>query len=303
MLTNRQVLFAKIEAIYGTDPVPAATDAILAGGINFTPITEVTVDRNFALPWFGNRGKIIAATYGKLEFDVEIAGSGAAGTAPRYGVLDKACGLSETISAGVSVAYAPASASLQSAALYYHEDGHRYIILGSRGSKTLKFTAQGIPVQHYSLTCLRGTYSDIALPTPALPAPVAVPVNQANTTFTLGGYAAPFDDLSIDYGRDVKYINRPNNESVQIVGGKITGTVTIEKTLLATKNWYTAAGTYIALAVTHGTVAGNKFQLAASNVQITNVDHSDSNGIAMIKLGLEFVPTAAGNDELTVTVL
>ncbi|MCK7495178.1 MAG: hypothetical protein MZW92_31855 [Comamonadaceae bacterium] len=44
----------------------------------------------------------------QLTFDVEIKGSGAAGTAPELGVLLKGCGFGETVVAVTSVTYAPA---------------------------------------------------------------------------------------------------------------------------------------------------------------------------------------------------
>ena len=44
----------------------------------------------------GNYEVIPANTRVNVTFDVEMSGSGSAGTAPKYGAILKACGLSET---------------------------------------------------------------------------------------------------------------------------------------------------------------------------------------------------------------
>lgn len=302
LIARKHVLQVKNEGTYGVDAVPAAGDSMLVSGLKFTPLAVNATDRSFAKPWFGADGKIIASSYGKLEFDVECAGSGAAGTAPRYGALLKSCAMSENVNAGVSVVYAPASAAISSASCYYFEDGIKYALLGARGTQSLKFSAGGVPMMHFTFTGLRVAPTDTALPTPTLPAIVPVAVNQANTTFNLGGYSGVLQELSGDFGLDVKYLNRPNSESVQILGRKATGSVTLEKTLLATKNWYTVIGGSSVLTLTHGTVAGNKFKVDAPAAQIISVENAETDGVAMVQLGLEFVPSA-GNDEVTITIL
>ena len=48
----------------------------------------------------------------EVTFEVEMAGSGTAGTAPAFGPLLKACGNSETIVTDTSVTYAPSKQQL-----------------------------------------------------------------------------------------------------------------------------------------------------------------------------------------------
>ncbi|MEW6314130.1 MAG: phage tail tube protein [Pseudomonadota bacterium] len=303
--SRKQVLLSKIETTAGVDSVPVAgTDAMLVQNLKFAPLVVNAQERNLATPYFGNDGKVIAGVYGTLEFDVEAAGSGVAGTAPKWGPLMKGCAMSETVNAGVSVVYAPVSSGEQSLTHYYFVDGVKYALLYARGSKSLKFSAGSVPMMHYKFTGLRVAPADLALPTPTLPTIKPVAVNQANTVFTLHGYSGVMQDCDIDFGEEVKYINRVNSESVQIVGRKSTGSVTLEKTLLATKNWYgiAEAGTTGALSLTHGTVAGNKFKVDGAVVQVSNVEDTEVDGIEMLKLGLEFT-WSAGNDELTVTTL
>ena len=53
-----------------------------------------------------------------------------------------------------------------------------------------------------------------------------------------------------------------------------------------------------ALALTHGTTAGNKGILAASTVQLTNPRTSEGDNMVMLAMDMIFLPSSAGNDEL-----
>ena len=307
MKSSKQVLLSKIEATYGVDPVPTnLLNAMVVSNLKFTPAVISMEDRNYLMPWFGGQGKVLNSLYGTLEFDVEIAGSGAAGTVPFWGVHHKASAMSETINVGVSVVYAPVSTGEQSATHYYYQDGIKWSLLGARAKKSLKFNAMGIPMQHYSYTGLRIPATDTAIVVPTLATVKPIPVNLANTTFSLHAFAGVLQEFTVDYGEEIKYINRPNSEYVNFGGRKmISGSVTMEKTTVAIKDWEAVmkAGTTGALALVHGTVAGNKYKLDSAITQITSYDESDSDGVVMVKLGLEFIPGAAGNDDLITTVL
>lgn len=91
-------LLAKIEATYGIDSIPtgAANAILLAGNPTLTPMELTSVERDILRPFFGNAETLPSSIYGKIDFDVEAAGSGAAGTAPAWGVLLRGCGFSET---------------------------------------------------------------------------------------------------------------------------------------------------------------------------------------------------------------
>lgn len=304
IVARRKVVFCKIEAVYGTDPVPvAATDAMLVSNFKCTPVEAQYVERNTDLPFFGNQGQIKAGDYMKMEYDIEAAGAGAVASAPGYGPALKGCALSETITPITGPAtYAPISSGAQSVTKYFYWDGLLHKMLGALGSPSLKFAKGGVPMIHIAWTGLYGGITDVALPVPTLTAfqkPLAV--NKANTTFSLHGYAAPLADLSIDLGNDIKYDNKPNQEVVRFLDRKVKGSVTIELPLIATKDFFTIirAETTGALALTHGIVAGNKAIVAAPAVQLTNPQYSESDGVGMLQMTMEIKPTAAGNDEVT----
>lgn len=103
LLNRRRVILAKIESVYGTDPVPdGANNSILVKNLSITPQEATLVSRDLIRPFFGNFNQLPAAVYAKVSFDVEIAGAGTAGTAPKYGPLLRACAFSETLLAAAA---------------------------------------------------------------------------------------------------------------------------------------------------------------------------------------------------------
>ena len=112
LLSRKRLILAKIEATYGTDPTPTGAEAILVRNLEITPLEAETVSRELIRPYLGASDQLLAQTRVGINFEVELAGSGTAGTAPAYSALMKSCGLSETVVATTSVTYAPISASL-----------------------------------------------------------------------------------------------------------------------------------------------------------------------------------------------
>lgn len=90
---------AKPESVYGVDSTPSgAVNAILfAGQPTLTPMQLTSVQRDTIRPYFGNAETLPTSIYGKLDFSVEMAGSGTPGLAPAWGALLRMCGFSETL--------------------------------------------------------------------------------------------------------------------------------------------------------------------------------------------------------------
>ncbi len=98
LLTRKRAILAKIETTYGVDPTPTGgANAILMSNITVSPMEMNLAQRNNIKAYLGNNPSVLAAIYAKVSFDVEVAGSGTAGTAPGYGPLLRACALSETL--------------------------------------------------------------------------------------------------------------------------------------------------------------------------------------------------------------
>lgn len=303
---KRKIITAKVEGTYGVDSTPTgAADAILARNVSIEPLNMNYDQREFALPWFGGFGKLPSGGFVKLDFEVECSGGGAAGTAPAYGPLLKGCGMGETINAGVSAVYAPV-ATETSMSIYFYLDGRLHKILGSLGTCSLVLAAGKTPIWKFSFVGLFSTPTDTALAAPTLSGYIKpVPVNSTNTTpATLHTFSGKFESITLDVGNVIQTRQLVGSEAVGFSDRKSVGSVVLADELIATKDWWTIAkaGTTGAIAVTHGTVAGNKVALAGTSVQLSNLRLSEKDGISMLSMDTDYIPSAAGNDEFSITV-
>ena len=309
LLARKKTILAKIEGTYGTDSVPTGSaNAILVRNLDLTPQETDFADRDLIRSYFGNSEQLAGASRGMLSFEVEMSGSGAAGTAPAYGPLLRACAMSETIVVSTTVTYAPISSAIEAVSIYFNVDGVFHKFLGVRGNVSLSWSIKNIPVYRFTFTGLYVAVADAAIPTPVYTGfTKPLVVSNINTTpFTLHGFSAVASDLSIDLGNQV--IHRSligGSESVLITDRKMTGSVTIEATTVAAKDWFAIckAATLGALDITQGTVAGNKVQFVSIStaVQLSNPRYSEQDGIQMLQMDLRFVPTS-GNDEFSIVV-
>jgi hypothetical protein len=305
LLERKQALLAKIETTYGVDATPTgAANAILVRNMKPTPMELEAESRALYLPYLGNEEDIVAAFYGMLEFEVEVAGAGALGTVPKYGPLLRGCALAEVVSAGVKVSYTPVSSGFESLSLYFHLDGVLHKMLGARGDVGWELNAKSVPVFKFKFMGLFIPVTDTALPTAVYAGfskPVAV--NKANTAYSLHGVTTPMTKLTMGVKNDVKYRNLVGYEGVDVVDRAPAGDVEFEAGLMATKNWFTVARDVVTdvLNVTHGTAPGNTVFITAPKTQITSPSYGETDGIAMISTGLKFMPNT-GNDELLIEV-
>jgi hypothetical protein len=311
MRFKRKVLLFKLEGTYGVDSVPVAgTDGLLVRNLSVRPLKLAYEERGpLVKPFYSNDGKIITGKWSELDFEIEIQGAGGAVDAvAKWAPVLRAAGFAQTINAGVSVQYDPVSTGEESASAYFQIDGRQHKMLGLRASKfALMISAGKVPVFQFGFMGLHVQPTDTAL-TPATLTGFQKPIaaNNANTTpFTLHGFAGKFREFSLDMGLQAPYRNLIGSESVPILGRKPTGKVTLESELVATKDWWTTIKneTLGALAITHGTAAGFKVKIDAPNVQVTEPDDPDEDGVLMLSAALDFIPGAGGNDEVRITSL
>lgn len=308
LLARKKVLLAKIETTYGVDPTPTgAANAILVSNITMTPQEADFADRNLVRPYLGRSEQLPAGIRALVEFEVELAGSGAAGTAPGWGVLMRACGHSETIVASTSVTYAPISAAFESATMYFNLDGVLHKLTGARGTFSLSMKVKEIPKLKFTFTGIYNTVTDTAAPTPTYTVfQKPLPVTNTNTTpFSLHGFAAVMSELSLDQSGAIAHRTLVGgSEAVLITDREPQGSITIEATTVASKDWWTIAknATLGALAITHGTAAGNKVALNSSNVQLTKPSYAELDSVQMLQMGMNYIPSTTGNDEYSLVV-
>ena len=303
LLFRKKYILAKIESTYGTDPTPAGANAILTKNLQINPQQGNRVGRDLDRPSIGNEAEIATSRYTTISFAVEIAGAGAAGDAPGFGPLLRACGFAETLVASTSATYAPVSSSFESVTIYYYHDNELHKLTGARGSVSFNLSKDAIPEMQFTFTGLHNDPTAPALITPDTTAfQTPLPVTEANTpTYTVDGYNAKAEGFSLDIANNVVYRNVVNSESVIITDRAPAGSLSFEQEAIGTKDFWGIAksGSLIAVNIVHGTTAGNIVQITGSNVQLSQPSLSDSDGLSVMNMNTLWTPTDAGDDELS----
>ena len=295
----------KTESSYGTDPTPTGgSNAILVRDLNIEPVQSDEVSRDLIRGYLGNYETLLSNTRVNVSCDVEMVGSGAAGTEPAYAPLLKACGLAVTTVSSTSNTYAPVSASFGSVTIYTNIDGVRHKVTGCRGTFSINCELNQIPVISFSMTGIYSAPTDTAAPTCTYNATKPLLFKTGNTSaFSIFGYAGALQSWSFDM----------NNETVvrQLVGGtqevmitdrKPSGSATVEAVALSAHNFFTDAtgsstGTNTFL---HGDTAGNKITVSVPQTDLGQPTYEDSDGVQMLNLPFVATPTSAGNNELSI---
>lgn len=307
LLDRKKILASKIETVSGTDAVPTGVDAILVDeDLTISPLEVTAEQRTNIKPYFGGKLAVHVGEHVKLSFSVEMAGGGAAGTAPGYGALLRACGMSETVTAATDVQYDPVSDDFETMTHYFNLDGQLHIITGSVGTVSWSLDPKKFPKLKFDFIGRYNTPSSVGAITPdfsAFEVPTATGCGKTSA-FSLGGWAGTPLSLSMDLGNNNVFHETLTTCEFFITDRESTGKLVVEAPDLATKNFFTEtlANTTSALTVQHGQTAGQIVQLDSPQVQIMNPTYGETNGIATIDLDLSFVPTDTGNDEIKITV-
>ena len=307
-LTRKKFLIAKEESSYGTDPTPVGgSNAIQVTNLDVTPIESDNVQAAAFQGFLGNssRATLVANKRVSVTFDVELAGSGSAGTAPAFGPLLKSCGLSETTVSDTSVTYAPVSSSFDSATIYCFYDGTRHKITGARGSVSFNFTAGQFAVASFNFigiynapdgTALSGTFT-------VANQAAALEVNDTNlTTATFFGETSQrIESFDLALNNELIYKETASSKEVLITNRAVGGTAVIEAPAIGTTDYFAdAVGVSTASSsLVLGATAGNIMTLTAAQTDVTGVSYGDTNGVVSLSMPYLALPTTAGNNELS----
>lgn len=304
-LDRLQGLAAEIEGSYNTDPTIAeAQDSLRTRNLQVVPLDGEFINRNLDRASLGAEGDILVARRCLISCEVELSGSGTAGTAPRYDDLMRSCGFAAVNGASDHV-YNPVSSSFESAWLEANKDGTKHIASGARGNMSINMQAKQIPYFGFNMQGLYTAPSAEALPTYTI-ADHAVPeaFNNANTpTATLNSVNLNLESLTIDLNNQIEHVDRVNSERIEIVDRNVRGQIVFEAPAIGTTDWfaYANARTQAALQIVHGDTAGNIVTVDAPLVEISNPSYINVQGTLMIQADVILVPNS-GNDELVITL-
>lgn len=305
LIETLSVLLAKVEGTYNVDPTPTgAADAILVSNLKLdwpTQVHDRKVVRNDLSPYAPIHGR----KYGKISFDAELKGSGAAGTGPDWGVLIAACRCAVTNVPATSDTYKPISTVGTSVTIYAYYDGKLFVFTGCRGNwkVTLKVGEPGVLSFEFWGHCVDD--QSIALATPTYD--TTIPPVVAGSTFTINAYAGVIAALEFDLGNKLVI---PDNLNATDGYGEVTipsrdprGSIDPEATLVATHDYWSEweDGTQMALSIVVGTAAGNIATLTMPKVVYREYQLGNRDEILTYQLPFSAARNA-GNDEVSLVM-
>lgn len=305
---KNMVLLAKTESVPGTDAVPTpALNSILVRAMTPQVINAEFVERNNIRGFKGNFGSLSVGVHRAFQFEVELAGSGAAGTAPKWGPPLMACGFSETILAATSATYQPVTTGETTVTLYGYLDDLLFKMTGAKGTVSFDLNPKGIPVMKFGFMGVYSAATAPGFPTGSVFTGFQKPltVGHVNTpTFSFFGFPAVASALSFDMANDLVFRDLIGASGPASPNRKPKGSATIELPSNAVANFGEIArlGTEGAIQLVHGVTPGNIVTFDAPRAQISSAPTiSNENDIAMLGLQFSLNPNA-GNDELVITV-
>lgn len=307
-----KIILFKIETTEQTDAAPtAAANAILTR--NFTPrvLEGDVLERPLDLPGYGSRKAAFTAVRGGVSFDVECAGSGAAGTIALWAQLLQAsgCAAAQSLLTPTRCEQKALAAGqpFSSATLRYAMDNSQRALIGARGNG-FSFTAEAAQYPTLSLDFMgllpASPFTDGALAAPVLTGwREPVEVGPENSAFTLDGHPAPLRRLRVTMNKQRELRRLVNQKTVRLGNHTVEWEALIELPLFATRNYYAKAldRTVAALSFTNGTVAGNIIKLDLPNAQINAVSESEETGSLMTLLSGQATIVNGADDFLFTT--
>lgn len=303
---KNMLLLAKVQSAIDTDPVPTpAANAILVRAMTPQPISAEFVERNLIRAAKGNYGSLSTSLHREIDLEVELAGSGAAGTAPKWAPLLLACGFSETLLAATSATYNLVSSGEPFVAIYAYLDGLLFKMLNCKGNTSVELNAKGIPVLKMKFLGEYQIATDVTFPTGAVFTGFQKPltVGKVNTpTFTMFGFSPIATAFSFDVVNALIYRDEIGYSGANSNDRKPTASATIELPAIAVANFgeIVKANAQSALQIIHGTTAGNIVEINMPAIQI-NAAPAISNDNEIARIGLSFsVNPSAGNDEIVI---
>jgi hypothetical protein len=309
-------ILAKIESSYGVDSTPTeGANAMLVSNVNINPLAAQNVPRDLIRPYMGGSEQLVGNAYVEMSFDVELQGSGTAGTAPAYDPLLQACGFAASATGAVRANYYPETPADGSCAIYYFIDGVKHVVLGCRGNMALKMGSGQRPVMSFKMLGIDTTFSAAspsALTLTGFKTPsVITDPNTGDLTFgctfnvdalapaLTSGTAYSSRGIELDLGNAVAHTPLLGGQSIDISAREVTGKIALDLTAAQEVTFMTAvkANTVQSIGLVHGTTAGYKVLVFMPAVQLINPSREDMNGRVLCGYDIRAVPSA-GNDDI-----
>lgn len=257
-----ELLLAKNEAVKGTDIVPApASDAVRCISAEIS-VTSENVERAVVKPTMGQLAHLVGKQSLQLAIELEVRGSGAAGTAPDFGPLLRACGMDESIVASTSVTYDPLTSSLESASIYWYQDGLLWKLIGAVGAVTMAYAMNDVVRLSFTMSAPYLAPTEVAYPGGET-YQTEPPILASSADTISEGSEIKVGSFDLDFGNDVQEHYTSNSHEFTVADRQPS--LTLSKDSAATIADWTAltAETDVALSAVVDGGAGNITTISA----------------------------------------
>lgn len=299
LLFKKKALLAKVETTYGTDAAPTgALNAIQTRNLSISPLEGEQLEFDVDTELLGAKAATMVGKHVKLTFDVALAGSGIAGTAPAWGVLMLGAGHTQTINAATDVRYTPKDTDTSSLTLWVMVGRTLHKVTGARGTVKMTSRKREYPWLQFEFTGLFGPVIDqpASLGTVLAAFIKPVPFRAESVEFELDSYLAGLHELSIDFGQRVEFYEHSEEEQVMQVDRVASWQGTLEEPDVTTHNFYedVNAETPMEFSYIHGTIAGNIIEITAPKTQLLSPQRQEVQNIAALQLQGPFIQDGSG---------
>lgn len=290
---DSKLLFVKTGGTYGAAPTFSASDALICSAVEITPLEGDILERTQADSESGrvaSRAMVRKRSSATITF--ELAGSGVAGTRPKWSALAEACGATWADVATVSNTLTEAStnSALGFADIRVLMGGDDYRSHGARGNMVFTLTSGELPTGQATMQGLYVTPVSQAMITPTYSNQArSVVVDSTNTpTVQIGPSGSPvsrcISNFSLDFGCNVVYFNEAGCTSpeVRITGRQPTATITYRDTSLEDFNIFDFSASQTppihGFKIVHGT-AGARVTIELPMLTYGQPSHENRDGI------------------------
>lgn len=304
---REQALYAAVEATPGTAETLAGTDVLQVMNLQPNPVENIRLlERQIIRSSLNPEQAVYGGALFSFQFDVELKGSGSAGSAPRLGRLLRACGMDETIVASTSVTYTPSSdmANHDTVTIGYREGPNYRVVKGCRGNVTFNLTAGEYGVLSFRMVGKIHSESEASAPVPVFE--TTIPRAFLGATFSIGGTSIPIEALTFDLQNNIAIAPDPNQTDgfgeIRITERNTQGTVNPEAQKISTKDFIALLRSGTTQAIQTGTIgstAGNRWAIAVPKAYFREIGYGEREGLLTKEITFGCVEDS-GDDEISI---
>lgn len=313
MLVKREVILAKIESTYNTDPTPTeAADAILVEEPSWSHEGARMIERPAIRASLAPLQQIYGGTLKTVSFSCELKGPGSAysaSVAPEVDPLLRGCALAATLDATggtETITYAPTSdnSNHESLTIYYYQDGTLHKLTGCRGNVSFSMEAGGRVMAQFTFTGHSVGPTDVTLVDPTYDS--TTPPVFIGASVSVHSFSATIGSLSFDLSNQM--VTPPDANAsdgfgdIQIVGRDVNGSIDPEHQLVADEDFLGSWRSGTAGALQTGTIGGTQYNQVAISFPAAyyrEVAPGDRDGIRTLDIGFGAVEDS-GDDDVSI---